>query len=95
MTQRPAVIKHKGPFFVYMVRCSRGTLYTGYTNDLDNRLKLHNSGRGAKYLRGRAPVRLVYLKKYRIYQSALAAEREIKKLTRPQKEQLIMGTHRS
>ena len=46
--------------FVYMLRCKDGSLYTGWTNDLKHRLAMHNSGRGAKYTRGRGPLELVY-----------------------------------
>ena len=46
--------------FVYMLRCKDGSLYTGWTNDLEHRLAMHNSGRGAKYTRGRGPLELVY-----------------------------------
>jgi len=82
-------IKRKGNFFVYIVECSNGTYYTGYTNNLDNRIKLHNNGHGAKYLRGKAPIKLVYAKEYKYYKNALNAERNLKKLTRKRKEGLI------
>lgn len=82
-------IKRRGEFYVYIVECIGGTFYTGYTNDLCARIKLHNLGNGAKYLRGKGPVRLVYAKGYRYYKNALYAERNLKKLTRAQKEELI------
>ncbi len=82
-------IKRKDVFYVYIVRCANGTYYTGYTNNLENRIKLHNKGDGAKYLKGKAPVELVYAKEYRYYKNALHAERNMKKLTRRQKEILI------
>jgi putative endonuclease len=82
-------IKRKDTFFVYIVECSYGTYYTGYTNNLDNRIKLHNNGNGAKYLRGKAPVKLAYAKEYKYYKNALKAERNLKKLTRKRKEDLI------
>ena len=72
-----------------MVECRDGTYYTGSTNNLANRLKLHNNGHGAKYVRGKGPVRLVYVKEYKDYRRALQAERALKKLTRKQKEELI------
>lgn len=81
--------KPESLYFVYMVRCKYGTYYTGYTTDLGNRIKKHNSGLGAKYLRGRSPVELVYVKEYRDLTSALRAERNIKDLTRRQKDELI------
>ncbi len=77
--------------YVYIVECAKGTYYTGYTNDLKKRVRLHNKGKGAKYLRGRAPVKLVYSKKYRTLGSALRAEGEIKGFTREQKEKLVTG----
>ena len=52
--------------FVYMLRCKDGSLYTGWTNDLEHRLAMHNSGRGAKYTRGRGPLELVYSKAGRL-----------------------------
>ncbi len=82
-------IKRKDKFFVYIVKCAKGTYYTGYTNNLENRIKLHNKGNGARYLRGKAPVTLVYAKEYRYYKNALRAENNMKKLTRKGKEGLI------
>lgn len=82
------MVKKSGKFFVYIVQCKYGTYYTGSTNDLEKRIELHNNGNGAKYLRGKGPVELVYKKAYRAYKDALKAEREIKKLTRKQKEEL-------
>ncbi|MDQ7823649.1 MAG: GIY-YIG nuclease family protein [Candidatus Eremiobacteraeota bacterium] len=79
----------KGSFFVYMVRCRYGTYYTGSTGDLEQRIALHNSGKGARYLRGRSPVTLVYSKKCRSRNDALRAERAIKMLKRSEKEALI------
>ena len=76
-------------YYLYMVRCGDGTYYTGSTNNLENRLKRHNAGNGAKYLRGKGPVNLVYAKAYRYYKRALDAERQLKKLTRTQKEALM------
>jgi len=85
-------IKRKGSFFVYIVQCSRGTLYTGYTIDLEKRLKLHDNGKGAKYLRGKGPVKLVYAREYKYFKNAINAEIMIKKLPRKKKEQLIKDT---
>lgn len=72
-----------------MVECSDGTYYTGSTPYLENRLKLHNSGHGAKCLRGKRPVKLIYTKWYRSRANALRAEREIKSLSRHQKTEMI------
>ena len=82
-------IKRKDRFYVYIVKCANGTFYTGYTNDLESRVKLHNKGNGAKYLKGKLPVKLVYAKEYKYYKNALHAERNIKKLRRWQKQDLI------
>jgi len=82
-------IQRTGKYFVYILQCSNGTYYTGYTNNLENRIKEHNNGNGAKYLRGKLPVKLVYAKEYHYYENALRRERNLKKLTRKQKEKLI------
>ena len=82
-------IKRHGHFIVYIVQCSIGMYYTGYTNNLESRINLHNSGQGAKYLKGKLPVQLVYAKEYKYYKNAIHAERNIKKLTRKEKENLI------
>ena len=74
---------------MYILQCSNGTYYTGYTNNLENRIKEHNNGNGAKYLRGKLPVKLVYAKEYRYYKNAVHRERNIKKMTRKQKEELV------
>jgi len=74
---------------VYILRCSDNTLYTGITNNLENRLETHNEKRGARYTRARLPVTLVYSEE--ALSRSLASRREIaiKKLTRSQKLQLI------
>ncbi len=71
--------------YAYMVECSDGTLYTGYTNDLEKRIKSHNSGRGAKYTRSRLPVKLVYFEEHETKEEAMRREWQIKHLTRQQK----------
>lgn len=75
----------------YILKCSDGTLYTGWTNNLDKRLKEHIAGQGAKYTRGLRPVRLVYFEAYGTKQEAMQRESQIKKLTRKEKESLIQG----
>lgn len=75
--------------FVYMLRCKDGSLYTGWTNDLEHRLAMHNSGRGAKYTRGRGPVELVYSEELPDKEAALRRECAIKKLRREQKLALL------
>lgn len=81
----------KTQYYVYMVRCKYGTYYTGYTDDLKRRVKEHGTARGAKYLRGKGPVELVYVKGYKYYKKAVVMERRIKRLTRKQKETLVGG----
>lgn len=76
-------------YYVYMLRCSDGTLYAGYTDDPRRRLAVHNSGKGAKYTRSRLPVELVYQQELADKSSALKREIEIKKMTREQKLKLL------
>ena len=75
--------------YTYMVKCSDGTLYTGWTTDLEHRVKAHNDGEGAKYTRSRRPVELVYYEEYGTKAEAMKREYSIKQLTRKQKEKLI------
>ncbi|KRW93047.1 hypothetical protein SD51_01630 [Alicyclobacillus tengchongensis] len=72
-----------------MVECSDGTLYTGYATDVLRRIAMHNEGRGAKYTRGRGPVRLLYVESYPDKGAALRREKSIKRLTRAQKLRLV------
>jgi len=80
-------------YYFYMVRCADDSLYSGITTDLKRRIEEHNSTgkKGAKYLRAKKPVKLVYSKKFKDRNSALVREAEIKKLPKPQKERLIEG----
>lgn len=78
-----------GNFKVYILECADGSFYTGHTNDIDSRLKLHQSGKGARYVRSRLPCRLVYARPYRYFKTAFAEERRIKDLTRREKEVLV------
>ena len=75
--------------FVYIVRCSDGSLYTGYTTDLPARVKKHNEGKGAKYTRSRLPVELVYFEEFETQREARSREGKIKQLTRAEKLALI------
>ena len=79
----------KGRFFVYILECADNTYYTGYTPDLERRVKLHNDGKGAKYTRTRIPVRLVWYKEFKYFKKAFLEEIRIKKLSRKAKEELI------
>jgi putative endonuclease len=75
--------------YVYILRCSDGTLYTGYTNDLKKRLSVHNSGKGAKYTRCRLPVELVYFEEYCTKSEATKREYAIKQFKREKKIKLV------
>ena len=68
--------------YTYIVRCSDGTLYTGWTNDLKKRIKDHNEGRGAKYTRARRPVVLAYYEEFDTKEEAMSREWAIKHMTR-------------
>lgn len=75
--------------YTYIVKCKDDSLYTGYTTDIKNRINNHNSGKGAKYTKGRRPVELVYFETFESKSEALKREIAIKKLPRSKKEQLI------
>lgn len=77
--------------YMYMVQCSDGTLYTGWTNDLKKRLEKHNAGKGARYTRGRLPVKLVYYEVFATKSEAMKREAQIKKLSRKQKLLFIIN----
>ena len=75
-------------WFVYMLRCADGSLYTGYTDDVQRRLAVHQSGKGAKYTRSRLPVELAYWEELPDKSAALRREAAIKAMSRPQKLKL-------
>ncbi|MDR3562559.1 MAG: GIY-YIG nuclease family protein [Negativicutes bacterium] len=75
--------------WVYIVECTDGTYYTGWTVDIEDRLAAHNAGSGARYTRGRRPVRLVYHEGCADRSLALRRERQIKRLSRREKERLV------
>ena len=76
-------------WYVYILRCGDGTLYTGITTDVERRLEAHRQGKGAKYTRGRGPLELAYQDKCGTHSEALKREYAIKQLSREEKEQLI------
>ena len=78
-----------GKFYVYILRCADNTFYTGYTPDLERRIKLHNAGKGAKYTKIRRPVTLAWHKEYKYFKLAFLEEIRIKRLSRAQKKKLI------
>lgn len=75
--------------FTYILECADGTLYTGWTVDIEKRLQAHNDKKGAKYTKARVPVKLVYLEKFSDKRAAQQREYAIKKLTRTEKLALI------
>ncbi len=76
-------------YFVYIARCSDGSYYTGFTNDLKARQIKHNAGQGARYTRGRRPIKIIYWEKCSSKKSARQREYSIKKLSRRAKALLI------
>lgn len=75
--------------YCYIVKCADGTYYTGWAVDPEKRVKVHNSGRGAKYTKTRLPVRLVYVEEQPDRVTAMKRERAIKKMTREKKQKLF------
>lgn len=75
--------------YTYILKCSDNTLYTGWTNNLEKRIKDHNDGKGAKYTKARRPVKLVYYEIFESKEDAMKREYAIKQLTRTQKMLLI------
>lgn len=75
--------------YTYILKCSDGSLYTGWTNNLEKRIEDHNTGRGAKYTKARRPVVLVYYEEFPTKQEAMKREWEIKQLSRKEKLSMI------
>ena len=75
--------------YTYMVECSDGTLYTGWTNNIEKRIEIHNEGKGAKYTRSRLPVELKYYETFATKREAMQREYQIKQLSRQDKLKLI------
>jgi putative endonuclease len=75
--------------YVYILECFDNSLYTGFTNDLEKRVRVHNSGKGAKYTRCRLPVKLVYYEEFETKREAMKREYCIKQLSRDEKISLI------
>ena len=75
--------------YTYILECAEGTLYTGWTNDLEKRLAAHNAGKGAKYTRNRFPVKMVYAESHEDKIDAMRREYEIKQLPRAKKLELL------
>lgn len=77
--------------YTYIVECSDGTLYTGWTNNIEKRIEAHNEGKGAKYTKTRLPVKLRYYETFQTKQEAMQREYQIKRLSRGEKLELIKG----
>lgn len=77
--------------FAYILLCSDGTFYCGWTNNLEKRLKAHNSGTGSRYTRARRPVELVYYEEFPTKEEAMSREWHLKRLSRNEKLALING----
>ena len=75
--------------YTYIVKCSDETFYTGWTNDLEKRIEMHNSGKGAKYTKARLPVELVYYEAFDTKEEAMSREWHIKRRSRSEKQKLI------
>jgi putative endonuclease len=75
----------KNKYYLYVLECNDSTLYTGYTNDVERRVAVHNSGKGAKYTKARVPVTCVFHQQFETKSEAMKAEYAFKKLTRKQK----------
>jgi putative endonuclease len=75
--------------YVYVLECSDGTYYTGYTTDIERRVEEHDAGEGAKYTRGRTPVDLVHTEAFETRSAAMSREHEVKSLSRREKERLV------
>lgn len=89
---RPIEVSNGPAVFVYIIECADQTLYTGWTTNVERRLKAHNAGRGAKYTQQRYPVRLVYLEEVPDRRAALKRELQIKRMARPEKLKLIQSS---
>lgn len=75
--------------WVYVVECVDGSFYTGYTTDVERRVREHDRGEGAKYTRGRTPVELVHAEAFDSKSAAMSREYEVKRLSRAEKERLV------
>jgi putative endonuclease len=80
--------------YAYILKCADGTLYTGWTNNLEKRLQAHRRGKGSKYTRSRCPVELSYFECFETKQEAQSREFAIKRMTRAKKQELINSTHK-
>jgi putative endonuclease len=82
------------PFYVYILLCCDGSFYTGYTKDLEERTRQHQNGNGAKYTKSHKPEKLAYSEIYESRSQAMKREREIKKLSHQQKQNLVIAQNK-
>lgn len=82
-------MEQKNNHLFYVVECRDGSYYGGYTTDLDRRIRMHNTGKGAKYTRARGPVRCIHHETFETKREAMQAEYRFKQLKRPAKERYI------
>ncbi len=82
------------PYYVYIIQCKGGSFYTGYTKDLDARMRLHMSGKGARYTRMLKPKKFVYVEEFGSRKEAMRKEKKIKKLSHRQKLEMIKSKTR-
>ena len=75
--------------YTYILKCKDGSLYTGWTNDLEQRVAAHNTGKGAKYTKERRPVELVYFEEFETKEQAMKREYAIKQMARKDKLELV------
>lgn len=80
--------------YTYIVKCSDGSFYTGWTNNVEKRVKAHNEGKGAKYTKSRRPVELIYYEEFQTKEEAMSREYTIKRMTRQKKELLVRGENK-
>lgn len=80
--------------YTYMLQCNDGSYYTGWTNDLEKRVKAHSEGKGAKYTRAHLPVQLIYYESFETKKEAMSREWAIKHMTRQEKEHLLAEKRR-
>jgi len=83
------VSENQSEWFLYLIRCAGGQLYTGITTDVDRRLAEHESGKGSKFLRGKSPLTLVFSQSVGSHSDALKAEIAVKRMSKAAKEKLI------
>ena len=89
--QESILIMEEKKNYTYILECGDGSLYTGWTNNLDRRVKAHSEGKGGKYTRSRLPVKLIYHEEFATKEEAMRREYEIKHMTREEKLNVIHG----